>query len=123
MALDASIAIANLFISVQKPNSGRSYRAICDLTYNLHSNEFWSRNSNFLMPLLIIALNSHKNYIEAKVEYKLNSEYAVYDKVMSSSQCMPLEIFCAILYLVGGPSLMAICSLPMKLDLAPYFVS
>lgn len=121
-ALDVSLHLCNLFLSIKKPNSGRGLRALCDLSFNLHANEFWNRNSAFLMPLITVALNSHRNSVELKLEYKNTSEYAVHDKVMSAAEFGFLDIFSAVLYLVGGPSLMSAGSLPLKMDLAPYFI-
>lgn len=121
-ALAAALSISNLFLSISSPNSGRSFRAITDLAYGLHGNEFWQRNSSFLMPMLVAALNAHKDYVSLAVEKDTVKEYAVNDKVLSGTQTVVLEIFSSILYLVGGPSLMALSSLPLRLELAPYFV-
>lgn len=120
--LSAGVTLANLFISVNRPNSGRGYAAITDLAYVLNHNEFWGRNSNFLMPIVIVALNAHKDYIALVAETDNMQEYGMYDRVMSGSELTQLEVFVAILFLVGGPELMAKYSTPLKLELAPYFL-
>lgn len=119
-ALTAAMGVTNVLLAVRHPDSGRGFRAIQDLTYQLGANDFWSKNSPVLVPILTTALNAHKDYIAMRVE--AGTEYAVYDKLMSGAQAMPLEIFSMILYLVGGPMLMATSSLPLKTELAPYFL-
>ena len=121
-ALSAGITLANLFIAVNRPGSNRGYAAITDLAYVLNHNEFWARNSNFLMPIVIVALNAHKDYVSLLAETDDKKEYGMYDRVMRGSELTQLEVFVAILFLVGGPDLMAKYSTPLKLDLAPYFL-
>lgn len=73
--------------------------------------------------MLISALNAHKDYVSLAADKATSQEYAVNDKVICGAQVASLEIFNSILYLVGGPSLMALSSLPMRLALAPYFIN
>ena len=122
-AVEVGIALANLIISVKKPDSGRGFRAISDLTYALNANEFWVKNAPVLVPVLTIVLNSHRDYVDMVVRRKESEDYAIYDKMMSASDGASLEIFSMMLYLVGGPSLMNTNSLPLKVDLAPYLLS
>lgn len=121
-AVDTAMAIANVLLAIKKPESGRGFRAISDLIYTLNANEFWNRNSPVLVPVLTVILSSHTDYLSLIVERSKMQEYAVYDKLISSAKIVPLEIFSMILYLVGGPMMMAASSLPLKLDLAPYIV-
>lgn len=122
-AVPVGIAFANLILAVNNPESGRSFRAMCDLTYNLGANDFWSKNAAVLVPILTVVLNSHKDGMALLVEQDNYKEYALYDKLISGTRVMPLEIFSMLLYLVGGPVLMAAASVPLKLDLAPYLVN
>lgn len=119
-AVDVSVKVANIIMAIKDPDSGRSFRAITDLTYQLSSNEFWSKNAPVLVPVLTTVLNAHKDCVGMMVERQTYQEYAMYDKLISGSQTSCLEIFSMILFLVGGPTLMAISSLPLKIDLAPY---
>lgn len=116
------MALANVLLAVKHPNSGRSFRAIQELSYLLGANDFWAKNSPVLMPILTAALNAHKDYLSMVIEQESYREYATYDKLMSGAASMPLEIFSIVLYLTGGPLLMASSSLPLKLALAPYFL-
>lgn len=122
-AVEVGVALANLVISIKKPDSGRGFRAISDLTYTLNANEFWVKNAPVLVPVLTIVLNSHRDYVDMAMRRKELEDYAVYDKMMSAADGASLEIFSMLLYLVGGPALMNTNSLPLKLDLAPYLLS
>lgn len=122
-AVEVAVALSNIILSMKKPNSGRGFRAISDLTYTLNGNEFWVKNAPVLVPVLTIILNSHKDYVDMMLQRTQMEQYAVYDKLIGSAQIVCLEIFSMILYLVGGPMLMSVASLPLKKDLAPYFLS
>lgn len=121
-AVEVGVALANLIISVNKPDSCRGFRAISDLVYGLNANDFWVKNAPVLVPSLTVILNSHRDYLDMQMRRNELQEYAVYDKLMTGAQCMVLEVFSILLYLVGGPLLMNVASLPLKLDLAPYFL-
>lgn len=121
-ALPCCVALANVLLAIKYPESHRSFRAIQDLTFQLGANDFWSKNAPVLVPLLTVAINSHKDYVGMVVEKSTWQEYSTYDKLISGAQCVPLELFSMILYLVGGPLLMATSSLPLKIALAPYFL-
>jgi hypothetical protein len=122
-AVEVGIALANIVISVKKPDSGRGFRAISDLTFALNANEFWIKNAPVLVPVLTIVLNSHRDYVDMATRRKELMDYAVFDKMISASDGASLEIFAMLLYLVGGPELMGTASLPLKMDLAPFLLS
>jgi hypothetical protein len=122
-AVEVGVALANLVLSVKKPDSGRGFRAISDLTYALNANEFWVKNAPVLVPVLTIVLNSHRDYVDLISRRLELGDYAVYDKMMSASDGASLEIFSMLLYLVGGPALMNTASLPLKMDLAPFLLN
>lgn len=122
-AVPVGIALANVLLAIKEPQSGRSFRAMCDLTYQLGANDFWTKNAPVLVPILTVCLNASKDVAGMMVEREKYREYAMHDKLICGMVVMPMEIFSMLLYLVGGPVLMATSSLPMKIDLAPYFVS
>lgn len=122
-AAEVGVALANIIISVRKPEAGRGLRAISDLTYALNANEFWLKNAPVLVPVLTIVLNAHRDYIDMQMRRSELSEYAAYDKMMSAANGAPLEMFAMLLYLVGGPTLMGVSSLALKQELAPYFLN
>jgi hypothetical protein len=121
-AVEVGVSLANIILAANHPESGRAFRAMTDLTYALNANEFWLKNAPVLVPVLTIILNSHKDYVDMAVQRQEMNEYAIYDKLMGSARIVALEIFSMVLYLVGGPQLMGIESLPLKNDLAPYFL-
>ena len=121
-ALATGLTLANMLLALKRPDSGRSTRAIADITYVLNTNEFWTRNSGFLMPLVILSVNAQKDYVLLASEYRDNQQYATHDRVLRGVEAMGLEIFTAILYLVGGPELMAKSSMGLRMELAPYFI-
>lgn len=123
MAIEVSVSMANLVIAMRHPQSGRSLRAIQDLAYGLNANDFWGKNAPILVPIMTVMINAHQNAVSLKADAVQNREYTIYDKLTSATELVPLEIFSMILYLVGGPSLMATQSLPLKLALAPYLVN
>ena len=118
MALAVGMSFANLLLVLKKPESNRGTRIIHDLTYILNSNEFWQRNSSFLMPLVIATLNAQTDYVLIASERKNSEQYPLYDRVLRGTEMMGLELFTMLLYLVGGPELMAKSSM-LRLELAP----
>jgi hypothetical protein len=123
MAIEVAVSMANMIISMRKPESGRGLRVMQDLVYALNANDFWAKNAPILVPILTVMCNAHKDGVALKVDAMQNSEYTIYDKLTSATQLVPLEIFSMILYLVGGPMLMSNRSLPLKIALAPYLVN
>lgn len=121
-AVEVGVSLANLVMSINKPESNRGFRAISDLVYGLNSNDFWVKNAPVLVPALTVLLNAHRDYVDMEVRRNEMQEYAVYDKLLTGAQCVVLEVFSMLLYLVGGPLLMNVASLQLKLDLAPYFL-
>jgi hypothetical protein len=121
-AIEVGVALMNLVISIKKPGSSRGFRAVSDLVYTLNANEFWVKNAQVLVPILTIVLNSHRDYVDMAIRKNELQDYAIYDKMMCSADGASLELFSILLYLVGGPSLMNMNSLPLKMDLAPYLL-
>lgn len=119
-AVDVSMRIARAFLSI-KNNTG-AYETMCDFTYQLATNEFWQKNANVIMPLIHMALNTHRDGVFLLAERARRNEYSSYDALISASRAAPLEIFPVIAYLVGGPALMANASLALKTELAPFFL-
>lgn len=123
MAVDVSVRLANMFLAIKNPESRRTYRMACDLTYELATNEFWKRNATAITPTLHVCLNTYRDGATLLMERQERDEYSSMDALISASRAAPLELFPVIAYLVGGPELMASASLPLKRDLAPYFIS
>lgn len=122
-AIEVAISLANLFLSIKNPQEHRHYRAICDTTYHLNTNDFWVKNASVLLPIVHVCLNTYRDGVDLVVERTQRNEYSSNDALISASKAAPLEIFPVIAYLIGGPKLMVEASLPLKLDLAPYFIS
>ena len=123
MAVDVSLRLANMFLAIKNPESKRTYRMACDLTFELATNEFWKRNATAITPTLHVCLNTYRDGAALLMERQERDEYSSMDALISASRAAPLELFPVIAYLVGGPELMASASLPLKRDLAPYFIS
>lgn len=123
MGLHVAIVLSNVVLAAKRGTPGRNFRAICDLSFKLSNNDFWLKNSAFLMPLLIVSLNSIKDNIALRENAKTMQQFANYDILMRGTEMAPLEIFTGLLYLVGGDEVMTRLSTPMKLELAPYFVN
>lgn len=122
MAVEVGVALANVLLAAQQPDSGRGYRAITDLVYSLNANDFWMKNAPVIVPVLTVVLNAHKDGLSYRSEKENLSEYAMYDKLTAATELVALEMFSMLLYLVGGPLLMTMRSGPLKFDLAPYFL-
>lgn len=121
-AVEVGVGLANIVLSLNKPDAARGFRAVSDLVYGLNANEFWVKNAPVLVPALTVILNSHRDYIDMMVRRSEMEDYALFDKLASGAKCASLEVFSMLLYLVGGPMLMNAASLPLKIDLAPYFI-
>jgi len=122
-AIEVGVALANMFIAVSRPESGRGFRMAKDLTYGLNASNFWIKNAPVLMPLITMALNAHADSLNLTIDAATHREYTGYDGLLAAAKAAPLEIFSMLLYLVGGPLLMSVASTPLKLDLMPYLVS
>lgn len=121
-ALSVAYSLTNMLLALKRPDSGRNMRAITDLAFILNTNDFWTRNSAFLMPLVILAVNGQKDYTLIASENRDNQQYATHDRVLRGVESIGLELFTAILYLVGGPELMAKSSMHLRMELAPFFI-
>lgn len=118
--VDVGVRLAKIFIGLQK-NTGM-YEAVCDLTYQLNSSDFWQKNAAVLMPLIHAALNAHRDGAMLLADRVVSDEYGANDTLIRAARAAPLEIFGVLAYLVGGPQLMAAKSLSLKQRLAPYFL-
>jgi hypothetical protein len=121
LAVDIAVRLTNMFIAV-KTDKG-VYRVACDLSYQMATNEFWAKNASVLMPIMHVCLNTHRDGVMMLADRVKHNEYSSNDALISASRAAPLEIFPVIAYLLGGPVLMVSASLPLKRDLAPYFLS
>jgi hypothetical protein len=122
MAVHTALALSNIILSAKKTTKGRNLRALCDLSFRLSQNDFWLKNSGFLMPLVILSLNAIKDLEILKEDAKTLQQAANYEILIRGTEVVPLEIFTAILYLVGGEEAMNRLSAPFKQELIPYFL-
>ncbi|MES2704841.1 MAG: hypothetical protein V4649_19555 [Bacteroidota bacterium] len=122
MAVEVATALANMFLALKHPDQGRSYKAFCDLTYQLAGNDFWKNNANVILPVVHTALNAYRDGVTLSVDRATKGEYGTNDTLIAASLAAPLELFPLIAYLVGGPGLMVTASIPLKSELAPYFL-
>lgn len=120
--VEVGVSLANIVLSLSKQDSFRNFRVISDLVYGLNANEFWVKNAPVLVPALTVIINSHRDYVDMMLRRKEMEDYSAFDKLASGAKCASLEVFSMLLYLVGGPLLMNVASLPLKIDLAPYFI-
>jgi hypothetical protein len=119
MAVEVGMAFTNIFLALKDPTAGRSYRGFCDLTYQLAQNDFWQKNASVILPVVHMALNAYRDGVSLSLE---RSEYGVHDNLIAAARCAPLELYPLLAYLVGGPGLMVSTSIPLKNELAPYFL-
>lgn len=119
MAVEVGMALTNMFLALRDPAAGRSYRAFCDLTYQLATNKFWENNANVILPVVHVALNAYRDGVALSLE---RTEYGMGDSLIAAARCAPLEIYPLLAYLIGGPGLMVAASIPLKTELAPYFL-
>ena len=122
-AKDVGVRLVNLLIAASQPSAGRGLTGFLDLTFQLQSNEFWSKNANIFVPLLMAALNGLRDAGDLQDQRTLTQEYALYDQLLTTSRLCGLEMFPVLLLLAGGPALMAAHSLPLKTDLIPYLTT
>lgn len=122
LAIDVAMSICNMFLAIKNPQSGRTYRMACDLTYGLNTNEFWQKNASILLPAIHVSLNTFRDGAALELE-KLEAEaYSSSDELIVASKAAPLEIFPLIAYCIGGAPLMMLTSVPLKQALSPYFL-
>ncbi len=122
MAVEVGVALANIFLGIKNPDQHRTYRGFCDLTYQLNTNDFWQKNAAVLLPVIHVALNAYRDGVALTIDKETRGEYSSSDALISSARAAPLELFPLLAYCVGGPMLMLSASLPLKTDLAPYFL-
>lgn len=122
LAIAVALNMANVILSAKRTTPGRNFRALCDVSFRLTQNDFWLKNTGFLMPILILSLNAIKDSAILKEDSKTLQQAANYDILLRGTEVVPLEIFTAILYLVGGEEPMNRLSAAMKQELVPYFL-
>lgn len=120
LGVDVALRLAHIFIGL-KNNTGM-YEAVCDLVYQLSTNDFWQKNASILLPIMHTALNAHRDGALLLADRAARNEYSSSDALISAARAAPLEIFPVIAYIVGGPQLMVSRSLSLKQRLAPYFL-
>lgn len=120
LGTDVAIRLARMFIGL-KNNTG-VFETMCDLIYQLNSNDFWQKNASVLLPVVHMALNAHRDGALLMADRAARDEYSSSDSLISAARAAPLEIFPIVAYLIGGPALMATKSLILKQRLAPYFL-
>lgn len=121
LGVDVAIRMAKMFLAIK--NNAGVYDVVCDLTYQLSTNEFWQKNANVIMPAIHVALNAHRDGVLLLAERANRNEYSSSDALISAARAAPLEIFPLIGYLIGGPTLQLESSLKLKHELSPYFLS
>lgn len=122
MAVDVAMRLANVFMAINNPKAPRTFQAICDLTYQLNTNDFWHKNASILLPLMHAALNAHRDVIVFNKAREELNEYSMLDALSAAGRAAPLEIFPVIAYCLGGGALMQECSASLKQALAPYLM-
>lgn len=121
LAVDIAVRLTKMFIAIKRDKG--IHAVACDLTYQMNTNEFWQKNASVLLPIMHVCLNTHTDGIQLLAARTRDEDYHHYDALIAGSRAAPLEIFPIIAYLVGGPALMVVASLPLKRDLAPYLLS
>lgn len=122
MAMEVAMALVNMFLALKNPSQHRSYKAFCDLTYQLNTNDFWNKNASILLPAVHVALNAYRDGGVLMLEREVRNEYSSDDALIAASRVAPLELFPLIAYCIGGPPLMLQASIPLKTELATYFL-
>lgn len=117
---DVAVRVARMFIGLRR-NTGL-YETMCDLIFQLNTNDFWQKNASVIIPAMHIALNAHNDYVMLTAERTMRDEYAINDSLITAAKLAPLDIFPVIAYMVGGSPLMLAQSTKLKQRLAPYFV-
>lgn len=120
LGVDVSVRLARMFIGL-KNNTGL-YETMCDLIYQLSTNDLWQKNASILIPVMHTALNAYRDGVALTTDRVARDEYSSSDALISAARVAPLEIFPVIAYIVGGPQLMTAKSLVLKQRLAPYFL-
>lgn len=122
MGVDVALILSNMFLSIKHDRG--ALNIVRDLTFTLNANKVWQNGSAVLVPLIQAATNAQTDALFLKAE-RLNASdnYQLDDALITLGRTLPLEIFPILAFLIGGPQLMQECSLPLKRELAPYFLS
>lgn len=121
MAVDAAVVIANIFLNI-KHNRG-SLNILRDLTFTLNGNKFWQQAQPVLIPVMQAAVNAQTDALFLQAETVENTDYHRDNDFIIGGRVLPLEIFPMIAFMLDGPQLMQECSIALKRELAPYFLS
>jgi hypothetical protein len=119
-AIDVSVRFMKMFIALKKDKG--VHDVMCDLVYQLNTNNFWQKNAAILVPILQVILNTHRDGVILLAERANRNEYSSNDALISASRAAPLEIFPVIAYCLGGPVLQTTTSIKLKMELAPYIL-
>lgn len=124
MGVEVAMCLANVFLLLKDAKTpGRAFKAVCDLSYVMNTNEFWVKNAGIILPVVHMALNAHRDHMLLAVDRQERDQYALHDGLMYAAMYAPLEVFTVIAYCLGGPALQANISTTLKLALQPYFRS
>lgn len=121
MAVDVAVILVNMFQSVKQDRG--ALNIVRDLTFTLNANKFWQNSAPVLVPLLQASTNAASDALFAQADRATNEAYQQDDALLMGARAMPLEMFPMIAFLLGGAQLMQECSLALKRELAPYFLS
>lgn len=121
MAVDVAVSMFNMFQSAKHDKGVMG--VMHTLTFSLNANKFWQNSAPVLVPLMQAALNAMTDSIFLQAERATNDAYQHDENLIIGARAMPLEIFPMIAFMLDGPQLMSECSLSLKRDLAPYFLS
>lgn len=122
LAIEVAVSLANLVMQVRRPDSGRSFRVLFDLTVGLQSNLFWARNAPVIMPLLHAYMMDHLDSVDLQTE-RGDVKISPYDKLIMGAEASSLVLFTQLLYLVGGFKTQAEGSVTLKKELMPLLMS
>jgi hypothetical protein len=118
LAQETAVALANLVVNMKRPDTGRTFRAMYDLTIGLNANLFWSKFAGNLMPLVQAVMQNHLDSVSLQLE-RGDDKLGPYDKLIMGAEASPLDLFSMILCLVGGPTLQVKNSVILKKELMP----
>lgn len=120
-AVAAALILANMFLSVKHDRG--TLNVVRDMTLTLNANKFWQQAQPILIPIMQAATNAQTDALFLQAERKGNDNYQLDDNFIIGGRVMALELFPMIAFMLGGPQLMQECSLALKRELAPYFLS
>lgn len=122
LAVDCGIRLFSVLLNLRKPNTGLNHRATMEMLVGLNGNPFWAQKGAWLMPLMHSAAQAQADYALFLLDKSSKPNVTANDELIAQCKFMCLEVFTALLYLLGGYELMAMKSIELKKRLAPYFM-